>query len=194
MTQHLYCRFQVLFLSGLMALSTSGCWWLREAPPAKDRPPIGMAARGLSRLGVVTFGDATNQQLGSSVTAVFRQELATGVGKEWVRAEALDEPPLGPRPVGFIGVSQAQQLGRLNRVDGLLSGQVLAHQYQRGLGRVWVSVSLRLLEANRGTIMKSGSATGTAPVRSPHDINASFDVATHLAAKEFIHDLLGSPP
>lgn len=194
MTQHLYCRLYVLLLSSLLAISTSGCWWLRQGPAAPERPPTALAARGVSHLGVVTFGDATNQQLGDRVTDVFRLEMAQAVGKDWVRLQDLDEPPQGPRPIGFIGVSQAQQLGKLNKVDALLSGQVLAYQWQRSLGRVWVSVSLRLLEATRGTIIWSRNATGTYPTRSSAELDAGFNEATHLAAKEFVHDLLGSQP
>jgi hypothetical protein len=153
-----------------------------------------LAARGIRHLAVVNFGDATNQQLGDRVAEVFRLEMAQAVGKEWIRLQDLDEPPQGPRPIGFIGVSQAQQLGKLNQVDSLLSGQVLAYQWQPSLGRVWVSVSLRLLGAARGTIIWSRNATGTFPARSPAELDSGFNEATHLAAKEFVHDLLGSQP
>ena len=174
-----------------MALASSGCWWLQQGPPA---PPARLVERGISRLAVVEFGDATNQNAGKRVAEIFRQEMAQAIGKEWVRLHDLEEPPQGPRPVGFIGVSQAQQLGRLNQVDGLVSGQVLAYHWQRPHERVWVSVSVRLLESRRGTIIWSRNATGTLPARSPAELNERINAATHLAAKEFVNDLLGSPP
>ena len=181
-------------LSSVLALATSGCWWFRQGPPAPERPPQGLTVRGISKLGVVPFGDATNQGVGPRVTRIFRQQMGDTIGKEWVRQTDLVEPPQGPRAIGFIGVSQAQQLGRLNQVDGLLSGQVLAYHWQRSLGRVWVSVSLRLLEASRGTIIWSRNARGTFPARSPAELDDGFNEATHIAAKEFVHDLLGSQP
>lgn len=193
MTQHLYCRFRILLLSSALALATSGCWWFRQEPPAPERPS-GITVRGISRLGVVTFGDATHQGAGKRVTEVFRQEIDRAIGRDWVRLTDLEEPPQSPRAIGFIGISQAQTLGRLNRVDGLLSGQVLAYHWQPSLGRVWVSVSLRLLETSRGTIMWSRNAKGTFPARSPAELDDGFNAATHLAAKEFVHDLLGSQP
>lgn len=203
MPQHLYCRFHVLLLSTAMALATSGCWWLQKQPveqptptpmPTPSPPAHGLVAKGIITVGIVSFGDATNQGVGQRVAGVFRETLSAALGREWVRQHDLSEPPGAPRPIGFIGISQAQQLGRLNQVDGLLSGQVLAYQWQRPQGRVWVSVSLRLLEAARGTIIWSRNAKGTFPARSPAELDHGFNEATHLAAKEFVHELLGSPP
>ncbi|MNS21766.1 hypothetical protein D3C72_535360 [compost metagenome] len=177
-----------------LAFTTSGCWWLRQEARTPERPVSKLAPRGISTLGVVPFGDATLQHVGTRVSEVFRTTMVTAIGKEWVRQQDLIEPPSGPKPIGFIGISQAQQLGRLNGVDGLLSGQVLAYEYQRPQGRVWVSVSLRLLEATRGTIIWSRNAKGTFPARTSAEKDDGFNAATHLAAKEFVHDLLGSQP
>lgn len=177
-----------------MALATSGCWWFRQEPPAPERPSPGITVRGITRLGVVRFADATHQGVGQRVTEVFRQEIARTVGQDWVRPTELQAPPPSPPAIGFIGISQAQTLGRLNQVDGLLSGQVQAYQWQPSLGRVWVSVSLRLLETSRGTIMWSRNAKGTFPARSPSELDEEFNAATHLAAKEFVNDLLGFQP
>lgn len=188
MTQHLKDRLHVFLLSVGVALGLSGCWWLQR--PAPESPLL--RNWGVHRLAVVDFGDATHQSVGSRVTEGFRRELASALGKDTVLLSKL-EVPQGPRPVGLIGISQAQQIGRLNDVDALVSGQVLAYQWQRSVGRVWVSVSLRLLDTSRGTIIRSQSVTGTAPVPSAERLNAGFDEAIHFAAKEFIHDLLGSP-
>lgn len=143
-------------------------------------------------MAVVEFGDATNQGVGKRVTETFRQELASALGEEFVQTTTVEDPQ-GPRPIGLIGISQAQRLGRLNGVDALVSGQVLAYQWQRPAGRVWVSVSLRLLDTARGTIIWSQSVTGTAPVASAERLDVGFNEAIKFAAKEFIHDLLGSP-
>lgn len=193
MTQHLLSGLHVFLLSLFLVLAPSGCWWLRQAPPDRPNPPPARLAKwGVTKLAVVEFSDATRQHVGARVADAFRDELAIALGKERVRHEHLMMPS-GPQPVGLIGVSQAQQLGRLNDVNGLVSGQVLAYHYQRRTGRVWVSVSLRLLETSRGTIIWSRNATGTALVRSDQEINSGYDVAIRLAAKEFIHDLVGNP-
>jgi hypothetical protein len=181
---------RVVLLSVALALAPSGCWWLRQAPPA---PPEPLTRLGVSRLAVVDFSDATHQDIGLRVTEAFRREMAQAIGKEWIREGKMEAPAPALRPIGLIGIGQAQQLGRLYRVDGLVAGQVLAYQWQPRPGRVWVSVSLRLLDTARGTIIWSRSATGTAPARTPAEIDAGFNAATTSAAKEFIHDLLASP-
>ena len=187
--QHLYRHLHLVLLSGVMALVCSGCWWFRQAPP-----PGRLAVWEVRRLAVVNFADATGQDIGQRVSQTFQGELANALGKEWVRHHQLEAPPSAPPPVGLIGISQAQQLGRLNQVDALLSGQVVVYQWQQSQGRVWVTVRLRLLETQRGTILWSRTATGTAPVQQPSELNAGFNVATRLAAKEFIDDLLVTPP
>jgi hypothetical protein len=199
MTQHLLSGLHVFLLSLFLVLAPSGCWWLRQAPPP-DRPnpsQARLAKWGVSRLAVVEFSDATRQNVGTRVADTFRNEMAIALGKEWVRLNTMTMPA-GPQPVGLIGVSQAQQLGRLNDVNGIVSGQVLAYHYQRKTGRVWVSVSLRLLETTRGTIIWSRNATGMASVRADQpitedELNSGYNVAIRLAAKEFIHDLVGNP-
>ena len=143
-------------------------------------------------MGVVEFGDGTRQRVGGRLTEAFRQEMALALGKERVRLERLASPPGSP-PIGMIGIGQAQQLGRLNGVDGLVTGQVLAYQWQRKPGRVVVTVSVRLLETARGTIIRSQTATGSVPVQSPDALDAGYNEAIKLAAKEFLHVLLGSP-
>ena len=187
MTQHLLFRLHVFLLSVVLAFSLTGCWWIHRVPPARFNE------WGIRRIAVVDFSDATHHEAGAQVAEVFRQELAEAVGKEWVRLETLDEPPGTGHPVGLIGISQARALGRLNQVDALVSGQILAYQWQRKPGRVWVSVSIRLLETSRGTIIWSRNATGIAPAPSASNVNAGYNEAIKLAAKEFIHDLLGSP-
>lgn len=193
MTQHLLSGLHVFLLSLFLVLAPSGCWWLRQAPPDRPTPaPARLAKWGVTRLAVVEFSDATRQQVGARVADAFRDELGTSLGTERVRLDPLTMPS-GPQPIGLIGVSQAQQLGRLNDVNGLVSGQVLAYHYQRRTGRVWVSVSLRLLDTSRGTIIWSRNATGTALVRSEQELDSGYNVAIRLAAKEFIHDLVGNP-
>lgn len=171
-------------------LSLSGCWFVQRSPgPAPARP---LERYGLTRIGVVEFGDLTHQRVGGRWAAIFREELTRALGKECVRTEPL-AGPTGVSPAGLLGIGQAQQLGRLNGVDGLLTGQVLASQHQPRPGRVVVTASVRLLEAGRGTIIRSQTATGTVPVSSSDALNAGYDAAIKLAAKEFLNVLLGSP-
>lgn len=188
--QHLCRRFHLVLLSGALALACQGCWWLRQEPPP---PPGRLAEWNVRRLAVVAFEDATRQGVGPGVAEVFESEMAEALGKEWIRQAELNFPATGPRPEGLIGISQAQQLGRSNRVDALLSGQVVVYQWQRERGRVWVTVRLRLLETTRGTILWSQTATGTAPALKPTELNAGFNAATRLAAKELTDDLLATP-
>ncbi|HEY9723090.1 MAG TPA: hypothetical protein V6D47_13860, partial [Oscillatoriaceae cyanobacterium] len=127
------------------------------------------------------------------VSAVFRNALNQAIGKEWVYQPELESPANQPPPVGLLGIGQAQALGRLNRVDALLCGQILAYQWQPVPGRVWISVSLRLLECAHGTILWSHHATGVAPAPTEAEVSSAYDAAIKLAAKEFFDDLVGSP-
>jgi hypothetical protein len=180
-------RLLIGFLCVWTCLVTSGCWWLSRI----FGPPTRLSAWSIERVGVVQFTDLTNHGAGKHVADVFRRELAAAWGEDRVR------PVSGPdNAVGLIGIGQAQQLGKSNGVEALLTGQVLAFGRQPRSGRVWVSVSLRLLEAGRGSIIWSRNATGTTSVAddaSPTAFDAALDVATVLATKEFIHDLLAPP-
>jgi hypothetical protein len=164
-----------------VALTTSGCWWLDRF----FQPPTRLAAWKVERIGVVPFSDGTATGAAPRVTEGFRLALARAIGPERVRTVTGLE--------GLIGIGQAQQAGRSAGVDALLTGHMLAYGRQPRLGRVWVVVSLRLLEAGRGSIIWSRNATGTYPVGDEADPNAALDVATELAAKELTHDLLVPP-
>ena len=117
MTQHLYCRLYVLLLSVTLAFTTSGCWWLRQEARTPERPVSKLASRGISTLGVVPFGDATLQHVGKHVSDVFRTTMVSAIGKEWVRQQDLIEPPGGPKPVGFIGITRRAILRQRDQVS-----------------------------------------------------------------------------
>lgn len=168
----------------------SGCWWFRGGPSA---PPGRFGDWGVHRVAVVKFADATHHDAGGPVSTAFRDAMIRAIGQEWVAPSELVIPANQPRPVGLIGIAQAQALGRLNRVNALLCGRILAYQWQPRPGRVWISVSLRMLECSHGTILWSHHATGVAPAPTEAEVPSAYDAAIKLAAKEFFDDLVGSP-
>jgi hypothetical protein len=175
-----------LLLATGMVLALPGCWWLQLA----GRPPDGgrLAAWRLERLGVVTFADATYQGVGPRVARTFAQALADALGRE--RAVLVAAPP---PDVGFLGVGQAQRLGGAHRLDGLVTGQVLAHGVSAADAHARVVVGVRLLDANRGSIIWSRTVAGRASVPDAPTPEAGLELSAARAAKELIDDLLAPP-
>jgi hypothetical protein len=141
----------------------------------------------MERLGVVTFADATYQGLGPHVTKLFARALAEALGDERVALLATTGAD-----VGFVGVGQAQRLARPRQLHGLVTGQVLAHA--RGPSGARAVVGVRLLDANRGSIIWSRTVTGRTGATDTSTPNADLDMACTRAAKELINDLLAPPP
>lgn len=193
-------QFLILMLALSAALALNGCWlWQKAAPKPPDPPGSRLAAWAIDRLGVVEFGDVTHQAVGMRHTTIFMRELGRRVGPERVTfAGPPAESTVGGRKefIGLVGIGTARKLGATHHVAGLVAGNVLAHAWQRRQARVLVTVAVRLLDANRGSIIWSRTATGAASVRdaSSTQLEAGFDEATTRAAKEFIDDLLASPP
>lgn len=191
MAQHFLSRTGHALAAVLVAQAIAGCWWMKPAVPEAPAPPASrLAAWRFGKVGVVAFGDVTHQAVGGRVAGAFRRELAGRLGEEKVVAVEG-----GQADVGLLGVGQAQRLGRTFGVDGLVTGQVLFYAYQRRQARILVTVALRLLDANRGSIIWSRTATGAASIRDPSApaLEAAYDEATNRAAKEFIDDLLAPP-
>lgn len=189
--------FPTLALAAVLALS--GCWlWQKATPQQPDPPGSRLAAWSLDRLGVVEFGDVTHQNVGMRHTMIFQRELGQRVGPDRIVFAA---PPADTTAaqrkeyVGLVGIGTARKLGATHQVDGLVAGNVLAHAWQRRQARILVTVAVRLLDANRGSIIWSRTATGAASVRdaSSAQLEAGYDEAITKAAKEFIDDLLASP-
>ena len=192
MAQHFVFRSGLALACLLAIQATGGCWWMRQPAPERPEPPSSrLAAWRFDKVGVVAFGDATHQAVGPRVAGAFRRELEGRLGAgRIVAVEGSDAD------VGLLGVGQAQRLGRFFGVDGLVTGQVLSWAHQRRQSRILVTVALRLLDANRGSIIWSRTATGVASIResSALALDAAFEEATTRAAKEFIDDLLAPPP
>lgn len=192
MAQHFLSRSGLLLACLLVAHATGGCWWMRQPAPERPEPPRSrLAAWRFEKVGVVAFGDATHQAVGGRVAGAFRRELTRRLGEEHIVAVVG-----GGGDVGLLGVGQAQRLGKAFGVDGLVTGQVLSYAHQRRQARILVTVALRLLDARRGSIIWSRTASGAASIRdsSAPALDAAFDEATTRAAKEFIDDLLAPPP
>ncbi|MEB3328850.1 MAG: hypothetical protein VKQ33_06420 [Candidatus Sericytochromatia bacterium] len=176
-----------LGLTAAMLLVLPGCWWLG----AGLRPIAGsrLGAWGLERLGVVNFTDATYQGVGPRVAGLFAQALAGALGAGrvvWVVTSAPD--------VGLLGVGQARRLGGAHRLDGLVTGRVLAHSVTAPQAEARVVVGVRLLDANRGSIIWSLTVAGRAGVPDARTPEAGLELAAARAAKELIDDLLAPPP
>ncbi|MEB3222310.1 MAG: hypothetical protein VKS61_09560 [Candidatus Sericytochromatia bacterium] len=175
------------WFSATLLLSLTGCWWLRGVPAPPDGSRLG--AWQLSRLGVVTFADATYQDAGPRVGRLFAEALAASLGAS--RAVLL---ATGGADVGFIGVGQAQRLGTSHGVDGLVTGQVLVHGPEGEAPGASVVVGVRLLDANRGSIIWSRTVAGHAGAPEAATLDANLELAAARAAKELIDDLLAPPP
>lgn len=160
----------------LVACTTlDGCAWLGRFFHGPE-PISRLQAWNVHRLGVVKFADGTNQGAGDRVTRIFQATLAASLGSDNVRLASGND-------TGLIGVGQALKISRLLDVDALLTGQVVAFDPQPRQGRAWVSVSTRLLEAGRGSIIWSRNTTGHVPLS-----DLALNAATELAAKELLHD------
>jgi hypothetical protein len=175
-----------LLLATGMVMALPGCWWLRLAGPSPDGGRLG--AWRLERLGVVTFADATYQGVGPRVAGHFAQALAEALGRERAVLVATIPPD-----VGFLGVGQAQRLGAAHRLDGLVTGQVLAHGVSAADADARVVVGVRLLDANRGSIIWSRTVAGRASAPDAPTPEAGLELAAARAAKELIDDLLAPP-
>jgi hypothetical protein len=175
-----------LLLATGVVLALPGCWWLRLAGRTPDGGRLG--AWRLERLGVVTFADATYQGVGPRVTRHFAQALADALGRERAVLVATTAPD-----VGFLGVGQAQRLGSVHRLHGLVTGQVLAHGVPAADADARVVVGVRLLDANRGSIIWSRTVAGRVGAPDAPTPEAGLELAAARAAKELIDDLLAPP-
>ncbi|MEB3196031.1 MAG: hypothetical protein VKP62_02400 [Candidatus Sericytochromatia bacterium] len=165
-----------------LPLLLSGCWWLRVLP-FHPHANTRVSQWGLNRLAVVDFADATFQGMGARVAAGFADELRQAFGPFAVVAIAGQGPD-----VGLLGIHQARRLGAQHHVDALLTGQVLAFRRADPVVGCELVVALRLLDANRGSIIWSRTADGrTGPALA---VDQQDQAATALAAKEFLDDLL----
>lgn len=179
-------ELQRTLLALALAVPLSGCWLLR--PRGADGGSR-LAAWRIERLAVVPFADATYQGVGGRVSSIVAEALAARLGAASVTSLTTTDPD-----IGFIGVGQAQRLGKGAGVQGLVVGQVLAHGETPAREAVRVVLGLRLLDATRGSIIWTRTVPGTVGVSATSPREAALDRATALAAKEFIDDLSAPAP
>lgn len=166
---------------GALVLLPGCAAWFQGGP----RPKLELEAQGIRRLAVVEFADLTPQRIPSELSRIFGQTLQERLGSR-VLAGPLPRP--GPRLAGSWLKAEALAKG----VDGFVTGTVTGYQIQAAEGRVCVTMTVRLLDANSGSILWSKHSIAFAPIVSPVAPEDAFRQAIVNAAKEFAHDFL--PP
>lgn len=173
---------------GAALLTTGGCFALWGRPPAEDEP-LRLRGAAVRTLALVPLEAAPGLE---PAAARFATALRSGLASRLGEKRLADGAPIATWR-GYLGVAQAAQAGTLTGADALLTGRVIAWSRQARPPRVWVSAGLRLLAAERGSIIYTHDATATVPHPPAGDLNAAFDLALHLATQEFIDGLLGTP-
>jgi hypothetical protein len=168
---------------GLLLLLPGCAAWLQGfgGPRAK----MELEAQGIRRVAVVEFADLTLQRVPRDLSRIFGQTLQERLGSR-VLAGPLPRP--GPR----LASSWLKAEARAKGVDGFVTGTVTGYQVQKAEGRVCVTMTVRLLQADSGSILWSKHTIAFVPIESPAAPEEAFRQAVVNAAKEFAHDFL--PP
>ncbi len=170
-------------LLGLVLLMT-GCAAFFQGyggPKAK----VELEAQGIHRVAVVEFADLTQKKVSWDLSRIYGQAL-----KERLGDLVLDGPL--PRPGPKLAGSWLKAEARAKGVEGFVTGTVTGYQAQPEAGRVCVTMTVRLLEAQTGSIVWSKHSIAFVPLSSPIAPEDAFRQAIVNAAKEFAHDFL--PP
>lgn len=149
------------------------------------RAKVELEAQGIRRVAVVEFADLTPQRVPRDLSRIFGQTL-----KERLGSRVLEAPV--PRPGPKLAGSWLKAEARAKGVEGFVTGTVTGYQAQPAEGRVCVTMTVRLLEAETGHILWSKHSIAFAPIESPVAPEEAFRQAIVNAAKEFAHDFL--PP
>ncbi|MNY21633.1 hypothetical protein D3C86_1551930 [compost metagenome] len=157
-------------------IASSGCAALfgrAKAPEAEAPQGTGLA--------IVEFVDLTGQDVAKPISRAFWEETRQSV------EGILAAPPIS-RPGPRLAVSwlkgQATALG----VRAFLTGTISGYRVQASQGRVWVSMTVKVVAADTGKILWTKRLVGTEPVDPSHPQAAAFERAARYVAREFAHD------
>ncbi len=169
-----------LLILGTLFLLPGCAAWL-QGPQAK----LELEGQGIRRLAVVEFADLTAQRIPKDLSRIFGEALQERLG------DRVTAAPL-PRPGARLAGSWLKAEARAKGVDGFVTGTVTGYQVQPAEGRVCVTMTVRLLAADSGSILWSKHSIAFVPILSPVAPEEAFRQAIVNAAKEFAHDFL--PP
>lgn len=173
---------RALLLGALLLLPGCAAFFQGQSGP---RAKVELDAQGIQRLAVVEFADLTKQRVSWDLSRIFSQTLNERLG-----ARVLEKPL--PRPGTKLAGSWLKAEARSKGVDAFVTGTVTGYQAQPADGRVCVTMTVRLLEANTGSILWSKHTLAFVPIESPVAPEEAFRQAIVNAAKEFANDFL--PP
>lgn len=158
---------------------TTGCAALfgRAKAPEADASHQQLAAQ----LAIVEFVDLTGQDAGRPISRAFWQEALQSL------AGVLAEPPIA-RPGPRLAVSWLKGQGTSLRVGAFLTGTISGYRVQASQGRVWVSMTVKVVAADTGKILWTKRLVATEPLDPHHPPAAAFERAARSAAREFAHD------
>lgn len=114
----------------------------------------------------------------------------------WEEAGPLLSPHAGalvPRPGARLAASWLRSEGARQQVDAFVEGTISGARVQRLQQRVWLSLTVRVLEARSGRIVWSRRMVATAPAPSTTPPAAAWNEAARVVAREFAHALSPDP-
>lgn len=164
-----------------IALQLGGCAARQPAPP---RPWV-LEGQGIQRLGFVPFHDP--------VSGTPPMQLSQSFWDETGRRLQERAGPLVARPGPRLAASWLRQQGTSLRVDAFAEGVISGQRVQPRQQRVWLSLTVRVLEARTGRIVWSRRLAETAPLAPGIPPAAAFDRAVRAVAREFAHALSPDP-
>ncbi|HEY9899004.1 MAG TPA: hypothetical protein V6D00_07470 [Pantanalinema sp.] len=156
----------------------SGCASLFGRAPA---PGADAARQQVARLAIVEFVDLTGQDVAGSFTRTFCQEAIQSLSGV-LAASPIARP--GPRLAASWLKGQGATLG----VPAFLTGTISGYRVQASQGRVWVSMTVKVVAADTGKILWTKRLVSTEPLDPHHPPAVAFERAARSAAREFAHD------
>lgn len=136
-------------------------------------------------LAIVEFVDLTGQDAAKPITRAFCQEARQSL------SGVLAAPPIA-RPGSRLAASWLKGQGATLGVRAFLTGTISGYRVQASQGRVWVSMTVRVVAADTGKILWAKRLVSTEPLDTHHPRAAAFERAVRSAAREFAHDY--APP
>lgn len=173
---------RTMLLGTLFLLPGCAAFFQQEGGP---RAVDEVQSRGIRRVAVVEFADLTQQRISWNVSTIFGEALEGHLRMRVLRGPL---PRPGPRLAGSWLRAEANAKG----VDGFVTGTVTGYQVQPQEGRVGVTMTVRLLAADSGSILWSKHMLAFVPLSSGIAPEEAFRQAITTIAKEFAHDFM--PP
>lgn len=131
-------------------------------------------------IAIVEFADETDQALGLKVARIFWEETRKDLDAEITSS-------LLPRPGQRLSDAWLRSQARRERVGAFLSATIRGYRVQETQQRVWVALTVRLLDADSGRIRWSQRMVEVEPIPPHQAPEVAFERAVRTAAREFTH-------